>query len=76
MMKATMAALGALALMAAAPAPNTASGVGYGGGVYYNPYVAAQQARQAATPAQGQQHSEIGVTSEGGGIYRMPAVGG
>jgi hypothetical protein len=70
-----IAAFGALALMAgtalaAEPAPNTAMGVGEGGGVYYNPYVAKQQAPRPI----GNQQSEVGVTEQGGGVYHTPAT--
>ena len=70
-----VAAFGALALMAgtalaAEPAPNTAVGVGEGGGVYYNPYVAKQQAPRPNANRQ----SEVGTTEEGGGVYRIPAT--
>jgi hypothetical protein len=73
MIKTTVAAFGILGLLAgaalAAPAPNAVGVTGMGGGVYYNPYLATQQAQPAAS----NQRSEIGVTGEGGSVYQNPA---
>lgn len=72
MIKTIVAATGMLGLLTgialAAPAPNDVGVTGMGGGVYYNPYLAKQQARPAAS----NQRSEIGTTGEGGGIYQLP----
>jgi phage-related tail fiber protein len=70
-----VAALGAAVLMAGSalaggPAPNTAMGVGMGGGVYYNPYAARQQVQPQAR----NQQREVGTTEEGGGVYRVPGA--
>jgi hypothetical protein len=73
MLKTTMAAFGILGLLAgaalAAPAPNAVGMTGMGGGAYYNPYLGQPQAHQGTS----NQHSEVGVTTEGGGVYRKPA---
>jgi hypothetical protein len=73
MIKTTIAAIGMLGLVSgvalAAPAPNEVGVTGMGGGVYYNPYLAKQQARPAAS----NQRTEVGTTGEGGGIYENPS---
>jgi len=72
MIKTTIAAIGMFGLLSgaalAAPAPNDVGVTGMGGGVYYNPYLASQQAQ----PAVSNQRSEVGTTGEGGGIYQNP----
>jgi hypothetical protein len=72
MTKTTLTAFGLLTLLAgtalAAPLPNEVGVTGMGGGVYFNPSVASQQAQPQA-----QQRSEIGTTGEGGSVYQVPA---
>ncbi len=76
MIRTTGVALGMLGLLAgaafAAPAPNDVGVTQMGGGVYYNPYLQTHQAPPAGNQHSEttNQHSEIGVTSEGGGVYR------
>ena len=72
MMKTTLAAIGALALLAgtalAAPPPNAVGVTGMGGGVYYNPYLPGD-APQSVNHAHGK---DLGTALEGGGVYPTP----
>jgi hypothetical protein len=75
MMKTAIAMFGTLAMLTgaalASPPPNTATGVGEGGGVYYNPNVARQRAQQQSLNRQ----TEVGAAWEGGAAYHVPTNG-
>jgi hypothetical protein len=78
MMKTTMAAFGALVLVAgcaqAAPPPNAATGVWEGGGVYYNPFLPKRQPQpQSESESKSGEKTVVGTTFEGGGVYHLPA---
>jgi hypothetical protein len=72
MMKTTLAAIGALALLAgtafAAPPRNDVGVTGMGGGTYYNPYLQ-DDAPQSVNHAHGK---DAGTASEGSGVHRAP----